>query len=51
MNTPAQCGAIKPPQPDIYSEAPQVWLGCWELLSTNSRSGPKCASIGLAHEL
>ena len=22
MNTPAQCGAIKPPKPDIYSEAP-----------------------------
>ena len=22
MNTPAQCGAIKPPQTDIYSEAP-----------------------------
>ena len=24
MNTPAHCGAIKPPKPDIYSEAPQV---------------------------
>ena len=24
MNTPAQCGAIKPPKTDIYSEAPQV---------------------------
>ena len=23
MNTPAQCGAIKPPKADIYSEAPQ----------------------------
>ena len=23
MNTPAHCGAIKPPKPDIYSEAPQ----------------------------
>ena len=23
MNTPAQCGAIKPPKTDIYSEAPQ----------------------------
>ena len=23
MNTPAQCGVIKPPQTDIYSEAPQ----------------------------
>ena len=22
MNTPAQCGVIKPPKPDIYSEAP-----------------------------
>ena len=22
MNTPAHCGAIKPPKPDIYSEAP-----------------------------
>ena len=22
MNTPAQCGAIKPPKTDIYSEAP-----------------------------
>ena len=27
MNTPAQCGAIKPPKTDIYSEAPHV--GCW----------------------
>ena len=27
MNTPAQCGAIKPPKTDIYSEAPhdRVW--------------------------
>ena len=24
MNTPAQCGAIKPPKTDIYSEAPHV---------------------------
>ena len=24
MNTPAQCGAIKPPKTDIYSEAPQM---------------------------
>ena len=24
MNTPAQCGAIKPSKTDIYSEAPQV---------------------------
>ena len=24
MNTPAQCGVIKPPKPDIYSEAPQT---------------------------
>ena len=23
MNTPAQCGAIKPPKTDIYSEAPR----------------------------
>ena len=23
MNTPAQCGVIKPPRTDIYSEAPQ----------------------------
>ena len=26
MNTPAQCGAIKPPKTDIYSEAPQYVL-------------------------
>ena len=24
MNTPAQCGVIKPLKTDIYSEAPQV---------------------------
>ena len=24
MNTPAQCGAIKPPKPEIYSEAPHA---------------------------
>ena len=24
MNTPAQCSVIKPPKPDIYSEAPQA---------------------------
>ena len=28
-----------------------VWLGWLELLSTNSLSGPKCASMGLAQEL
>ena len=28
-----------------------VWLRWSELLSTNSRSGPKCASMGLAQEL
>ena len=26
MNTPAQCGVIKPPKTDIYSEAPQRQL-------------------------
>ena len=26
MNTPAQCGAIKPPKTDIYSEAPHLRL-------------------------
>ena len=26
MNTPAQCGVIKPPKTDIYSEAPQEEL-------------------------
>ena len=25
MNTPAQCGVIKPPKTHIYSEAPQSW--------------------------
>ena len=29
MNTPAHCGAIKPPKPDIYSEAPHH--RCWQL--------------------
>ena len=24
MNTPAQCGVIKPPKTDIYSEAPDI---------------------------
>ena len=24
MNTPAQCGVIKPPKTDIYSEAPYI---------------------------
>ena len=28
MNTPAQCGAIKPPKTDIYSEAPQFASLC-----------------------
>ena len=28
-----------------------VWLGWSELSGTNSRSGPKCASMGFAHEL
>ena len=28
MNTPAQCGVIKPPKTDIYSEAPQVCRRC-----------------------
>ena len=27
MNTPAQCGVIKPPKTDIYSEAPH-YVGC-----------------------
>ena len=26
MNTPAQCGAIKPPKTDIYSEAPYSYV-------------------------
>ena len=29
MNTPAHCGAIKPPKPDIYSEAPHRRLRRW----------------------
>ena len=28
-----------------------TWLGWFELFNTNSRNGPKCASIGFAHEL
>ena len=31
MNTPAQCGAIKPPKTDIYSEAPHN-IGHWTAL-------------------
>jgi hypothetical protein len=27
-----------------------VWLGWLELAMVNCRSGPKCASIGIAHE-
>ncbi|WP_435056662.1 hypothetical protein [Streptomyces noursei] len=27
-----------------------VWLGWWELAGVNCRSGPKCASMGLAQE-
>ena len=31
MNTPAQCGVIKPPKTDIYSEAPHTTItaGQW----------------------
>ena len=29
MNTPAQCGVIKPPKTDIYSEAPYLRLPHW----------------------
>lgn len=27
-----------------------MWLGWWELARVNCRSGPKCASIGLAQD-
>ena len=30
MNTPAQCGVIKPPKTDIYSETPHVGAD-WQL--------------------
>ena len=30
MNTPAQCGVIKPPKTDIYSEAPHLRQACDE---------------------
>ena len=36
MNTPAQCGAIKPPKTDIYSEAPHTDQG--EIHNPNDRS-------------
>ena len=26
MNTPAQCGVIKPPKTDIYSETPHSYV-------------------------
>ena len=39
MNTPAQCGVIKPPKTDIYSEAPHqpILLAC-------SDNGPQMTS-------
>ena len=48
MNTPAQCGVIKPPKTDIYSEAPQDsaltvldtgLLTCWNGASTPVPTG------------
>ena len=33
MNTPAQCGVIKPPKTDIYSEAPQPAGAAAELVN------------------
>ena len=42
MNTPAQCGAIKPPQTDIYSEAPHGHtkvLGYHPLVAVRSDTG------------
>ena len=45
MNTPAQCGVIKPPKTDIYSEAPHTArVGAVEALGLDEtlfgRSGP-----------
>ena len=43
MNTPAQCGVIKPPKTDIYSEAPhhrfpRVTSGAAQDVGTRARS-------------
>lgn len=41
---------VAPAQVDVQCPGLHVWLGWWELAMVNCRSGPKCASIGFAHE-
>ena len=41
MNTPAQCGAIKPPKTDIYSEAPQPWVNTFTTALQRIRNLPQ----------
>ena len=42
---------VAPAQVSLQPRVNTTWLEWFELLSTNSRSCPKCASIGFAHEL
>ena len=46
MNTPAQCGVIKPPKTDIYSEAPQESFPAGEsgFVTIESAPGYACAA-------
>ncbi len=55
MNTPAQCGVIKPPKTDIYSEAPHPYTPtttttttttCTRTITIPAETGPPTCPIG-----
>ena len=45
MNTPAQCGVIKPPKTDIYSEAPQLIAHMPRILAWHTAGRPSNGRI------
>ena len=50
MNTPAHCGAIKPPKPDIYSEAPHTVTMIGAQIRRVRKLAPQAAALMLAHD-
>ena len=53
MNTPAQCGAIKPPKPDIYSEAPytQAYIAKRTAEGKTPREAQRCLKRYIARQI
>ena len=52
MNTPAQCGVIKPPKTDIYSEAPYRGVAANHLWLTTRAAAVnlvRLTNLGVTH--